>query len=247
MFRRLIPTLLLALTSLVSTQALAQRPLTLICNQYPPFSMSLEQQNFARDNQVVGIHADAIRALLQRAEVDYNLTLRFPYHRLLEITRRKANTAMFTVDRTPGREPHYQWVGPIGEQRWAIFSPNGKVPAVSRLQALTGKTVVAQQGEAVVKTLMAQGINVIPATNNAEALELLFANKADLWAVSERPGRYLAAQEGREVKKVINLDNAPFYLALNLDTDPALVAKLQRTLEAMQADGSWQAFYNKYE
>ncbi len=244
MIRRLIPGLLLALLS--TTPALAERPLTLLCNQYPPFSMSLERQNFARDNQVIGIHADAIRALMQRAEVDYNLTLRFPYQRLLEITRKKANTGLFTVDRTPGREPHYRWVGPIGEQRWMIFSREGKVPAVSRLQALTGKTVVAQQGEAIVKTLLTQGINVVPATNNAEALELLFSGKADLWAVSERPGLYLAEQEGRQITEVLALDSAPFYLALNLETDPVLVERLQRTLDAMKLDGSWQAFYDKY-
>ncbi len=244
MIRRLIPGLLLALLS--TTPALAERPLTLLCNQYPPFSMSVERHNFARDAQVVGIHADAIRALMQRAGIDYNLTLRFPYQRLLEITRRKSNTALFTVDRTVGREPHYQWVGPIGEQRWMIFSPEGRIPPVNDLTVLKGKRVIAQQGEAIVKTLLAKGVNVVPATNNAEALERLFSGDAELWAVSERPGRYLAEQEGRQITEVLALNSAPFYLALNLDTDPALITKLQRTLDAMKADGSWQQFYAAY-
>lgn len=241
MSQRLIHSLLLSFLVFLSGQTLAQRPLTLLCNQYPPFTQSTDQSKFARDSQIIGIHADAMRALMQRADVEYTLTLRFPYQRLLTITQKKANTALFTVDRTPEREPHYLWVGPLDQQRWVIFSPSGKVPPVSNLNALTGKTVVTQKGEAIEATLRAKGIKVISATNNFEALSFLFdEDKADLWAVSERPGRYLAEQQGHKVKKVIELSSAPLYLALNKDSDPAIVARLQQTLEAMQADGSWQ-------
>mgnify|MGYP002712677078 FL=1 len=54
-------------------------------------------------------------ALFKRAGIPYTLTLRFPWSRLQQLAEKTPGFAVFSLSRTPEREPKYKWVGPLSE------------------------------------------------------------------------------------------------------------------------------------
>ena len=62
--------------------------------------------------------------------------------------------------------------------------------------------------------------------------------RIDLWPVGQRKGRWLANREGVAVKEIFTLKLTRAGLAMNKNTDPVIVARLEQELERMHADGT---------
>ncbi len=243
--RLLLASLLLCSSTI--TQA-AEEPFTLklLCNQYPPFAMSINDTNFARGNDIDGINVDIIRELMKRAEVDYNLTMRFPYKRLLENTRKRAGTGVFTVNRTPEREALYRWVGPINDHNWVLVNAGGLPKSIKRLSDIKGIKVAVQKGETIATTLRAQGIDVEEVTSARLAVQRLASGQVQYWASAELPAIYFAQQENQEVSVSYRIGQDPLYLALNPATPDAVVTRLQQAIEQMRRDGTLEQIRANY-
>ncbi|WAE53098.1 hypothetical protein [Stutzerimonas frequens] len=87
--------------------------INLLTQNFPPFSMADDGKNFAKEDAISGIDADVVAALFKRADVPYAMTLRFPWSRLQKLAEKTPGFAVFSLSRTPEREPKYKWVGPL--------------------------------------------------------------------------------------------------------------------------------------
>ncbi|RDH45231.1 transporter substrate-binding domain-containing protein [Zooshikella ganghwensis] len=69
----------------------------------------------------------------------------------------------------------------------------------------------------------------------------------DIWATGSLSGPYLAKQEGLVgLKQVFSFNKNDLYLALNKDTNPEVVKKLNEALSKMRQDGSIEKIYRQY-
>ena len=83
-----------------------------------------------------------------------------------------------------------------------------------------------------------QGLNPITVLSDKDNARKLVDGQIDLWATGDPAGRYLARQEGVSgLKTVLRFNQAELFLALNKETPDAVVAKLQKALDDMRAEG----------
>jgi polar amino acid transport system substrate-binding protein len=74
------------------------------------------------------------------------------------------------------------------------------------------------------------------------------AGRINLWIVGELQGIHKAKAKGvaDQLEKVLDVKDTQLYIAFSKNTSDAEVAKWQAALDAMKADGSYDALIMKY-
>jgi polar amino acid transport system substrate-binding protein len=221
--------------------------LVLLTENLPPFNMSVTGNNFARDDNVTGISADILRAVCERAGVECQLILRFPWQRVYQQTLDDAGYGLFSTARTAEREKLFKWVGPIASNDWVLFAKGDSAIQLGSLEDARRYRIGGYKDDAKTQFLLDKGIEVQTALRDAENVRKLERGQIDLWVTSDQAGRFVARQEGVESLKVVqHLYKADLYLALNRQTPDELVQKLQRTLDSLRAEGALKSIEARY-
>jgi polar amino acid transport system substrate-binding protein len=185
--------------------------------------------------------------MFKRANIQYSLSLRFPWDRLYKLTLDKPDYGLFSTTYTPERVPLFKWVGPIAKTSWVLLAPPGSTIKVKDLKDAAKYKLGAYKNDAVSQNLESQGIPVLNALRDQENVKKLTTGEIDLWATTDPVGRYLAKQEGVSgLQTVLRFNEAQLYLAINKDTPDEVVAKLQKALDEMRADGFVEQATNNY-
>ncbi|WP_061240097.1 ABC transporter substrate-binding protein [Ectopseudomonas composti] len=221
--------------------------LVLLTENLPPFNMSVTGNNFARDDNVTGISADILRAVCERAGVECQLILRFPWQRVYQQTLDDAGYGLFSTARTAEREKLFKWVGPIASNDWVLFAKGDSAIQLGSLEDARRYRIGGYKDDAKTQFLLDKGIEVQTALRDAENVRKLERGQIDLWVTSDQAGRFVARQEGVDSLKVVqHLYKADLYLALNRQTPDELVQKLQRTLDSLRAEGALKSIEARY-
>ena len=222
-------------------------PLVLLTENLPPFNMSVAGTNYARDDGVTGISSDILRAVCERAQVQCQQILRFPWQRVYQQTLDDAGYGLFSTARTAEREGLFKWVGPIASNEWVLFSKGDSSIQLNSLDDARRYRIGGYKGDAKTQFLLDRGLEVQTALRDSENVKKLERGQIDLWVTSNQAGRFVARQEGLESLKVVqNLHTADLYLALNLQTPDELVQKLQSALDSLRAEGALRSIEARY-
>ena len=95
--------------------------LHLVTENYPPFNMSIDGADSAKESKIIGISTEIIQELFKRAKIKYTIQL-YPWKRAYWMAKNKANHGVYSTTRTPERENLFKWVGPLGENHWVFFA-----------------------------------------------------------------------------------------------------------------------------
>lgn len=219
----------------------------LLTENFPPYNMASNGKNFARDDKITGIAVDVVREMFKRAEVQYSLTLRFPWARIYKQALEEPGYGVFVAARLPEREELFKWVGPIGPDDWVLLGKADSTITLNSLEEAKGYKIGAYKGDAIAEHLQQKGLAPIAALRDQENAKKLQAGQIDLWATGDPAGRYLAKQDGiGDLKTILRFDSAQLYLALNKEVPDAVVQKLQGALEQMRADGFVDGVFSRY-
>ncbi|APU32427.1 substrate-binding periplasmic protein [Ectopseudomonas chengduensis] len=222
-------------------------PLVLLTENLPPFNMSVAGTNYARDDGVTGISSDILRAVCERAQVQCQQILRFPWQRVYQQTLDDAGYGLFSTARTAEREGLFKWVGPIASNEWVLFSKGDSSIQLNSLDDARRYRIGGYKGDAKTQFLLDRGLEVQTALRDSENVKKLERGQIDLWVTSNQAGRFVARQEGLENLRVVqNLHTADLYLALNLQTPDELVQKLQSALDSLRAEGALRSIEARY-
>ncbi|CAM3633007.1 substrate-binding periplasmic protein [Roseateles saccharophilus] len=226
----------------VSGSALAQASpfrLVLATEEYPPYNMS------GPNGTVTGISTDIVRALLDTAGYEYEITV-YPWARAIALARTQVNTCVYSMSRTPEREALYKWVGPLVSNDWALFARSG----ASRPQTLDEAMMMrigSYQGDAIVAFLQTRGHLVDVAPSDDVNPRKLLAGRIDFWATGRLIGQYRLKQQGIEgVEPVLNFNHTEMYLACQIQLPDAQVLKLNQTLHGLEKSGAIKRIYAGY-
>ncbi len=223
----------------------AEETINLLTQNFPPFSMSVDGKNFAREDAISGIDAEVVAALFKRAGVSYAMTLRFPWGRLQQLAEKTPGFAVFSLSRTPEREPRYKWVGPLSEIQIVLLKTPDSPIQVSSLDDARQYRIGSKDGSVGSQYLINRGIEVQSSLIDTPAK--LKAGQFDLWATTNPSGEYEAKQAGvGPLAVALTLSRVDLYLAVNKETPDAVVEKLQRTLDQMKQEGLLQQAARRY-
>ena len=241
MFKRLL--LVLASASVLLAGAAhaadnADTSLVLLTENFPPYNMAKNGKNFAQDENINGIAADIVREMFKRAEINYSLTLRFPWERIYKLALEQPGYGVFVMARLPDREKLFKWVGPIGPDDWIMLAKADSKITLESLDQARKYKIGAYKGDAIAESLTKQGLAPIMVLRDQDNARKLVRGQIDLWATGDPAGRYLARQDGvTGLKTVLRFNSAELYLALNKNVPDEVVAKLQAALDQLRKEG----------
>ncbi|ARS50963.1 amino acid ABC transporter substrate-binding protein [Ectopseudomonas mendocina] len=222
-------------------------PLVLLTENLPPFNMSISGTNYARDDGVTGISSDILRAVCERAEMECQQILRFPWQRVYQQTLDDVGYGLFSTARTAERESLFKWVGPIARNEWVLFAKGDSPIQLASIEDARRYRIGGYKGDAKTQFLLDRGLEVQTALRDTENVRKLERGQIDLWVTSNQAGRFVARQEGMENLRVVqHLHTAELYLALNLQTPDEVVQKLQAALDALRAEGALKNIEARY-
>lgn len=242
MFTRL---LLAALLSLLA-EAAGVRAYT---EDFPPYNYADSQ------GRPAGYAVEVLGLLMNEAGVDYQLEL-LPWARALSLARQQPDHLIFTIARTPAREAHFFWIGPFARRSTALMRLRSTPHQVASLAEARAWRTGVINGDAGMEMLLAQGFvrgrNLVPVSQRNDLIRLLQARSIDFVVASPTIMQHVARRAGMapdELVVQLQLGQAGdgFYFALNRQSDPALVRKLQQAFAQLQARHALEPLKRRYQ
>jgi polar amino acid transport system substrate-binding protein len=241
MFKRVVLALISVVALLAANARADDAPpysVVLLTENFPPYNMATDGKNFAQESNIEGIAVEIVRQTFKRAGIGYNMTLRFPWDRIYKLAMNNPGYGVFVTARLPEREKLFKWVGPIGPDDWVMLGRSDSTIELKTLDQARQYKIGAYKGDAIAQELARQGLNPVTVLSDKDNARKLVNGQIDLWATGDPAGRYLARQEGVSgLKTVLRFNQAELFLALNRETPDEVVAKLQKALDEMRAEG----------
>ena len=227
---------------LLAGGARAAESITLIAEDYPPFSWIDKTSG-----KPTGLSADIVAELMQRAGIATTTPAVVPWARAMVLASSTPNACLYTTARVPEREAMYQWVGPIGQNDWVLFARRADHVSLRSLDDALPYQIGTFISDASVTFLHQHNLKVNSVPSDRLNPPKLQMGRIQLWSVGRMPGLYLQRELGiTDFEEVLSFAHADMYLACNKDMDRTEIARLNDLLRGMLRDGTVQRIYKHY-
>ncbi len=149
MFKRIIAVVLLLLCAHAHAALPDDYRVVLLTENFPPFNMAEDGKNYAADARIHGINADIVREMFRRANIRYELTLRFPWDRIYKQVLEQPDQGLFSTTFTAEREQQFKWVGPLASISWVLLAPADSPLRLTGLEQARDLRIGAYKNDAV--------------------------------------------------------------------------------------------------
>lgn len=235
-----------AIAALAAGAASAQS-LRLVTEESYPFQ-------YLENRQLKGMSVEVVSEMTKRAGIKADFEL-LSWKDAYERAQRDRDTCVFSTARLDNRKNLFKWVGPIVENRWAVFGKQGMKQKPAALGDLRYLRVGVLEGDAKATYLMDNGIASALNKVGDDALNppKLTADKnepgkIDVWVTGYYAAQRTAAKTNtKDVEYIFTLESSPNYLACNFGVKADVLQKLTEALAAMQKDGSYQKIVDHYD
>ncbi|USD66933.1 transporter substrate-binding domain-containing protein [Vibrio sp. SCSIO 43136] len=211
----------------------ASANLQIFTEQFPPY-------NYREVNQPPeGIAVDLLLTAAENVGRDIkreDILVR-PWPRAYRAVRIEPNTILFSMGRTAKRENMFKWVGPIGETRVVLLARKDSKISINSGEELKNYTIGVILDDVGEQLIIEEGANIARlerATTAVSLARMLDLGRIDLWAYEESVARWSISKAhlNNELFEVVYvLNELPMYYAFNPETDPVLIADLQRGVD----------------
>ena len=217
-----------------------------LCAQSVPSVMVMTEDlppfNFMEDGQITGISTEVVRHVFHDAGVamtqgDIQL---YPWARAYHIIKYTPETALFSMARTDEREDLFSWVGPLLNVTIGVVAKKDRKIDIRTIDDFKHYRIGTVRDGAPEQLLIKAGVPL----KNLERLALpeqnirkLSADRIDLFVFNIQTIQYMMVKLGinpTDYETVYMLKNPILYLALNKNTDPDLIDRLQQSLDKMK-------------
>lgn len=238
-------TVLASALALLTTLSALGADLAAYTEEWPPY-------NYSEGGEIKGIATDVLRAACAIAKLDCEIHM-VPWARAYKTAGRTPNTAAYTTARKPSRELEFIWIGPILPRTTWVYVRQDLEKDIHDFTDLAQHPVGVVRDEAAAQDLIAAGIPqsaLVQQSSNADVLRLLESKRVDAMVDTEvsmqwhlRQTALAAVAVSRRMKLS---DEGAYYFALNLDSDPMLVTKLQSAVGTLRREGKIDAIARRY-
>ncbi|WP_167505862.1 substrate-binding periplasmic protein [Desulfosediminicola flagellatus] len=214
----------------------------IMTEEFPPF-------NYTQDGKLTGLSSEVMVELTKRVGHQMNAEV-LPWARAYGLIQRKDGLILYSMTRTEAREELFKWVGPIASNKWVFFTKKGSGIVINSLEdAKKVKAIGAYKEDAAETFLKEQGFTNIDSVPNDELnVPKLMGGRIDLWIVGELQGIHKAKQKGESdnLEKVFDVKDTQLYIAFSKNTPDEVITTWQSALDAIKADGTYDAIVKKY-
>ena len=215
---------------------------------------SLPPLNYEENGIVTGFATELVQAILLAAELKAPITL-LPWARAYQLTLSQPNTLLYSTTRNAEREALFEWIGPISARQ--IFLYKLKARSDIHLNTIADSAhyrLGLVREMASTKDFLhtyAQADSQLDFAPTVESnLKKLLIGRTDLIISQDWGAAFLMKSQQRrpeELEAVFLLDgSSSYYLAMNKQSDPALVQKIRKGFEKVQQSGVLEKLRKKY-
>lgn len=176
-----------------------------------------------------------VREVAQRAGIEYTIQ-QYPWKRAYAMALERPDGCVYATSRTPDREQHFKWVGPLYERTWVLVGRAGRDYGIETLEDARKYRIGTFSGDAAHEYLSTRGFNVDAAQSDRANAPKLLLGRIDLWASarSNNVPEYQAYPDA--IVPVLAFNTVGLYLACNKAVPDALVARMNAANVAMHRD-----------
>ncbi|WP_299795289.1 ABC transporter substrate-binding protein [uncultured Shewanella sp.] len=222
---------------IINARASGLSELEYLTESYPPY-------NYQEGGELKGIAVDLLRAAL--AKLGEGLPSEqiqlLPWPRAYKMATAAPNRVLFSTTRTQLREDSFQWVGPIIETRVVLLALSGSEIDIQSTDELESYSIGAIKDDIGEQLLLSFGVSPdgIKRANSARSLlKMLEKGRIQLWAYEENVASWNIHNAGLDkslFESVFTLQESELYYAFSKGTDPALIKKLQLSIDEIKEE-----------
>jgi len=221
--------------------------MTWYSEDYPPF-------NYEADGEAAGIAVDILMVAFEKIGVDLkprDIKI-VPWNRGYNFIRNRAGTALFSMTYTPERERIMKFVGPALPSRVSIIALKERKLTVDNpadLEGLTIGVVREDVGDLLLQKIVPANAVISRRNTLKQLLYLLTTGRVDAVSYSinvlNNAVRLTGGTPGA-FEELLVLREAQLGYAFHNDTDPAVLAPLQKAVDELKADGTIDKIVARY-
>ncbi len=226
---------------------LVAQNLTVLAEENPPF-------NTVKEGLAQGAATDlfldmSVKAGIKVTREDVKTQ---PWARAYESAQNQVNTVLFPMARTAARESLFKWVGPLYKVQIGLIAPKAKKIVLKDALAAAKYKIGTVQNGAPEQAVVAAGVAVETldrAPDLVTNLKKLQIGRVDMIAFNVVAARYNMAVQGMnpdDYEVVFVFSEPELYFAFQKDTPDSTILSLQKALEALKKDGSYEATIKKF-
>ncbi|MGM9514951.1 substrate-binding periplasmic protein [Roseateles sp. DB2] len=230
---------------LCAAQAARAGDLLGVTEDVPPFSYLEGGRFVGLANEVLDRIADQSGLRLQRSIQ--------PFARGLKTVGEVPNSFLYVVVRTPAREPHYRWVGPLDDCDVAVmtlrssgldFSPTTPDARALRIGVIKGSPAGRMVREA---GMPERSVYLTPGSETST--RMLYAGHLDMIAGLSLPYQHQATRLGLDASQLVVAHvlqkGYGCYFAFNPQVNEAVFKRFAEAFETLRASGELKALRDR--
>lgn len=237
----------LVLLCLLSGALARAEPYQIVTEEWAPY-------NYEDNGQLTGMSTEVVRAIMALTGDDFEIDL-LPTMRATYALQNRPRTIMYSMFRTPEREPLYKWVGPIVEESIHPYRVSGTAAPITSLEQLMhAPQITTRHAGLVPRMLESLGFRNLDksAAESNQLYRMLLAGRTELIVGDTDAGvayysRQLGIAPGTLRRVPIELYRSSLYIAFSHDSDDALVAAWAAALATLRRSGELTRIQRRYE
>ncbi|WP_170940676.1 transporter substrate-binding domain-containing protein [Pseudoalteromonas sp. NBT06-2] len=212
---------------------------------------ALPPWNYIENGTPTGITVEVVREILKKINHPDTIVI-YPWARAYRMTKDGSNNILFSMARTPEREPLFNWVGPIATEVVYFYKNKDKKLHIESLDdAKKTSMILITRGFPEQKYLLSKGFNNLFITlKTLNSLQMLARHKVDLIVSGDFTVKHFINKkkiEGTLIERVnIELLKFDLYIALSKNIPSNEVLKWQNALDQLKASGKYNEILKKY-
>ena len=215
----------------------------ILTENYAPF-------NYTENGKLTGLSSEVMQEILKRIDHPNNIKV-MPWSDAYNLISNTQGYILFSMTRTREREGLFKWVGPIAKNQWVFYAKKGsglKIGSIddARKVAKIGTCKDSAAEQFLKKEKFANIVSVVDDSENAKKLN---AGEIDLWIVGDLQGVYKTKAAGIDpsgLEKIFEIKDTQLYIAFSKATEDSEIAKWQKALDALKAEGIYKKILSKY-
>lgn len=225
-------------------------PLRIVTEELPPYNMT-------RNGRVTGMSTEVVEAVLKEVGMQASIQA-MPWARAYQLALNDSNVLIYSIARTPAREPLFQWVGAIAPTRWFIYSLADRPVQLDSLEDARGHQIATVNQDVGEQYLLSKGFRIGEELQSSNKYEhnyrKLKVDHVELWISNELNAQYLTRQNGEDPAKML-IRSLPLPelsheeglgMAFSLKTPAETVEKFRVGLQTIRRNGVYDAIARKW-
>ncbi|MES2047379.1 MAG: transporter substrate-binding domain-containing protein [Pseudomonadota bacterium] len=212
---------------------------------WPPY-------NYIAGNELKGISTEILHASCELEKINCAIQM-VPWLRAYKTVQETPNTLIYSIARNPQREKDFAWVGPILPRTTWIYGKAGMQANIHNFKDLASARIGMIRGEVSIDDLLAAGVpqsSILVLNSNTDVMRMMKLGKVDV-LVNTEIGMAINLQNfsvpSESFTKLIKLsDGGSLYFALNPQSDPVLIERLQTSIDRLRREGKIDAIVRSY-